>query len=269
MRPLKSTSVVKTLIYLRKKKYLKNCLILLPSAFWVTCFLFIPLILILIYSFSTRGEGGTIIASYGLHNFEHFWTTPIYVRTIFKSIIIGIEVTIVCLLVGFLPAFYLARLKTTRRIILIILLIVPFWTSVIIRTYSWMLVLANKGAVNYYLMKWGLIQLPISFLYSEFAVILGLVHIMLPFMILPIFTCIDKIDISLEDGIGLDFNEVVYVENASFQDVLKAILDLAGVNTWNWRGSSIPGITIKTERDSRVRVSGTTGTASLLLTSPA
>ena len=200
MRPLKSKSVVKTLIYLRKKKYLKNCLILLPSAFWVTCFLFIPLILILIYSFSTRGEGGTIIASYGLHNFEHFWTTPIYVRTIFKSIIIGIEVTIVCLLVGFLPAFYLARLKTTRRIILIILLIVPFWTSVIIRTYSWMLVLANKGAVNYYLMKWGLIQLPISFLYSEFAVILGLVHIMLPFMILPIFTCIDKIDISLEDA---------------------------------------------------------------------
>ena len=79
----------------------------------------------------------------------------------------------------------------------------------------------------------------------------------------------NALDISLEDGIGLDFDETAYVENASFQDVLKALLDLAGVNTWNWRGSSIPGITIKTERDSKVRVSGTTGTASLLLTSTA
>ena len=88
MRILKSKAVVKTLLYLGRRKYLKNFLILLPSAFWVTCFLFIPLILILMYSFSTRGEGGTIIASYGLHNFEHFWTTPIYVRTVFKSIMI-------------------------------------------------------------------------------------------------------------------------------------------------------------------------------------
>ncbi len=79
----------------------------------------------------------------------------------------------------------------------------------------------------------------------------------------------NSLDVSLEDGIGLDFNEVAHAENASFQDVLKAILDLAGVNTWNWRGSSTPGITIETESDSRVLVSGTTGTVSLLLTSTA
>jgi spermidine/putrescine transport system permease protein len=173
---------------------------MLPSAFWVTCFLFVPLILILIYSFSTRGQGGTIISPYGLHNYEHFWTTPIYIRTVLKSIFIGFEVTIVCLLVGYIPAYYLAQLTTTRRIVLLILLIVPFWTSVIIRTYSWMLVLANKGAVNYYLMKFGLIKQPIGFLYSEFSVILGLVHIMLPFMILPIFTCIDRLDQNLVDA---------------------------------------------------------------------
>lgn len=79
----------------------------------------------------------------------------------------------------------------------------------------------------------------------------------------------NSLDISLEDGIGFDFNEAAHVENASFQDVLKALLDLAGVDTWNWRGSSIPGITIETESDSRVLASGTTGTASLLLTSTA
>lgn len=179
---------------------MNNFLLMLPAAFWVVSFLFVPLIVILVYSFSIRGEGGTIVASYGLHNYKHFWTTSIYIRTIFKSLTIGFEVTLACLLIGYLPAYYLARLKTSRRVILLILLIVPFWTSVIIRTYSWMLVFANKGAINYYLMKWGLIQEPISLLYNEFAVIVGLLHIMLPFMILPIFTSIDGMDQSLIDA---------------------------------------------------------------------
>jgi spermidine/putrescine transport system permease protein len=200
MQILKSKAIVKTLVFLRKHKNANNFLIMLPSALWVICFLFIPLILIFVYSFSTRGEGGTIVASYGLHNYEHFITTSIYARTIIKSIIIGFEVTLVCLIVGYLPAYYLARLTTTRRVILIILLIVPFWTSVIIRTYSWMLVLGNRGAINYYLMKWGLIQEPLRLLFNEASVILGLVHIMLPFMILPIFTCIDRLDASLVDA---------------------------------------------------------------------
>jgi len=101
---------------------------------------------------------------------------------------------------GYFPAYYLGRLKGVRRVLLIVLLIVPFWTSIIIRTYSWVLILGNQGPINYFLLKWGLIHEPIQFLYREFAVILGLVHIMLPFMILPIFTSIDRIDQALLDA---------------------------------------------------------------------
>ncbi|MBW2056339.1 MAG: ABC transporter permease [Deltaproteobacteria bacterium] len=200
MNVLRSRVVLHLLLYLRKRKRLRSFLPVLPSAIWVLLFLFVPLMIILFYSFSMRGEGGTIIASFGLQNYRHFWTTPIYTRTVFKSLAIGFEVTLVCLVLGYLPAYYLARLKTARRIFLIILLIIPFWTSIIIRTYSWILILGRRGPINYYLMKWRLIEQPIQLLYNEFSVILGLVHIMLPFMILPIFASIDRMDQSLLDA---------------------------------------------------------------------
>ncbi len=188
------------LLYIRRNRKISGLLPFIPSAVWVLLFLFAPLGIIFFYSLSIRGEGGTIIASLGLHNYKHFWATPIYARTVIKSLIIGLEVTLICLIIGYLPAYFLARLRTTRRIFLIILLIIPFWTSIIIRTYSWILILGSKGPINHYLMKWGLIERPLQLLYSEFSVILGLVHIMLPFMILPIFTSIDRMDQSLVDA---------------------------------------------------------------------
>ena len=200
MRILRSKPVVWLLLYIRKRKKIKSLLPLVPSEVWVTLFLFVPLVIIFLYSLSMRGEGGTIVASFGLQNYKHFWTTPIYTRTVFKSLVIGFEVTLICLIVDYLPGYFLARLRSVRRVFLIILLIIPFWTSIIIRTYSWILILGTQGPINYYLVKWGLIDQPIRFLYSEFAVILGLVHIMLPFMILPIFTCIDRMDQSLLDA---------------------------------------------------------------------
>lgn len=200
MKVLRSKPVVRLLLYIRKKKNVRSLLPIVPSAVWVLLFLFVPLVIIFFYSLSMRGEGGTIIASFGLQNYRHFWTTPIYTRTVLKSLIIGFEVTLICLITGYLPAYYLARLRTVRRVFLIILLIIPFWTSIIIRTYSWILILGSQGPINYYLVKWGLIERPVQFLYSEFSVILGLVHIMLPFMILPLFTSIDRMDQSLLDA---------------------------------------------------------------------
>jgi len=188
------------LLYIRRKRKISGLLPIVPAAVCVLLFLFVPLGIIFFYSLSMRGEGGTIIASFGFHNYKHFWATPIYARTVIKSLIIGLEVTVICLIIGYLPAYFLARLRTVRRIFLIILLIIPFWTSIIIRTYSWILILGSKGPINHYLMKWGLIERPLQFLYSEFSVILGLVHIMLPFMILPIFASIDRMDQSLVDA---------------------------------------------------------------------
>jgi len=200
MRPLNAAPIRSLLLLIRGRKALRTTLVLAPVSLWVLCLLFIPLVIIFVYSLSSRGEGGTIIGPFGLHNYAHFWSSAVYTKTVLKSLLIGFEVTAICLLVGYLPAYYLARLKTANRAFLIVLLIIPFWTSIIIRTYAWILIFGNQGAFNYYLLKLGLIDSPIRLLYSEFAVVLGLVHIMLPFMILPIYTSIDRIDQSLLDA---------------------------------------------------------------------
>ncbi|MBW1712561.1 MAG: ABC transporter permease [Deltaproteobacteria bacterium] len=200
MRLLNSAPIRSCLLFIRRRKGFNTVLLLAPSAAWVVFLLFIPLIIIFIYSFSSRGEGGTIVGPFGLHNYTHFWVSPVYAKTVFKSLLIGFEVTLICLLAGYLPAYFLARLKTANRAFLIVLLIIPFWTSIIIRTYSWILIFSSQGAINHYLIRWGLIENPFRLLYSEFAVVLGLVHIMLPFMMLPIYTSIDRIDQSLLDA---------------------------------------------------------------------
>lgn len=171
-----------------------------PILFWIVGFLLIPIVIILFYSFCIRGFGGTIEYAFSLRNYIHFLTTPIYRKVLIKSVVIGIEVTIGTLLIGYVPAYFIATTKVKHRILLIILLIVPFWTSFLIRTYSWILILGREGIINVYLMKLGIISEPLKLLYREFAVVLGLVHWVLPFMVLPLFSTIDKIDFNLVDA---------------------------------------------------------------------
>lgn len=171
-----------------------------PILFWIVFFLLIPILLIVFYSFCLRGFGGTIEYAFSLKNYIHFLTTPIYRKVLIKSVVIGIEVTIGTLLIGYVPAYFIATTKFKYRILLIILLIVPFWTSFLIRTYSWILILGREGIINVYLMKLGIISEPLKLLYREFAVVLGLVHWVLPFMVLPLFSTIDKIDFNLVDA---------------------------------------------------------------------
>lgn len=171
-----------------------------PILFWVVVFLVVPILIILFYSFCLRGFGGTIEYAFSLKNYTHFLATSIYRKILIKSLVIGIEVTIGTLLIGYVPAYYIATTKFRYRILLIILLIVPFWTSFLIRTYSWILILGREGIINVYLMKLGIISQPLKLLYTEFAVVLGLVHWVLPFMVLPLFSTIDKIDFDLVDA---------------------------------------------------------------------
>ncbi|UCF91052.1 MAG: ABC transporter permease [Desulfobacterales bacterium] len=171
-----------------------------PLLFWIVFFLFIPLLLIVFYSFCLRGLGGTIEYTFSLKNYIHFFTTPIYRKILVKSIVIAIEVTLGTLLVAYIPAYFIATTKTKNRLLLLILMIVPFWTSLLIRNYSWILILGREGIINVYLMKWGIISQPLELLYTEFAVVLGLVHWVLPFMVFPLFSTIDNIDFNLVDA---------------------------------------------------------------------
>jgi len=171
-----------------------------PILFWIVFFLVVPLMIILFYSFCQRGFGGTIEHTFSLKNYIHFLATPIYRKVLLKSIVIALEVTIGALIVAYIPAYYIATVKMKNRLFLLLLLIVPFWTSLLIRNYSWILILGREGIINVYLMQWGIISEPIGMLYTEFSVVLGLVHWVLPFMVFPIFTTVDNIDFDLVDA---------------------------------------------------------------------
>jgi spermidine/putrescine transport system permease protein len=171
-----------------------------PILFWIICFLIVPLLLIFFYSFCQRGFGGTIETNFTFKNYIHFVTTPIYRKILLKSVVIALEVTLGALVVAYIPAYYIATSKTKNRLLLLLLLIVPFWTSLLIRNYSWILILGREGIINVYLLKWGLIKAPIELLYTEFAVVLGLIHWVLPFMVFPLFATIDNIDFNLVDA---------------------------------------------------------------------
>lgn len=171
-----------------------------PLLFWLIFFLFIPLLLIVFYSFCIRGFGGTIEYTFSLKNYIHFFITPIYRKVLIKSIVIALEVTIGTLIIAYIPAYYIATVKMKNRLILLILMIVPFWTSLLIRNYSWILILGREGIINVYLMKLGIISKPLELLYTEFAVVLGLVHWVLPFMVFPLFSTLDNIDFDLVDA---------------------------------------------------------------------
>ncbi len=124
---------------------------------------------------------------------------PIYVEIYFRSLWMAILTTGLCLLIGYPISYFIAlRVKPSWKNTLLTLVIIPFWTSFLIRTYAWIIILRSEGLINQFLMNTGLIQNPIeTLLYSEFAVILGLVYGELPFMILPLYASIEKLDVSL------------------------------------------------------------------------
>ncbi|CUS93207.1 spermidine/putrescine transport system permease protein [Candidatus Kryptonium thompsonii] len=119
---------------------------------------------------------------------------PIYLRSIY----IAILTTIICLFIGYPVAYFIAlKVKPENKILYLFLIIVPLWTSFLIRTYAWILILRDEGLINLFLLKIGLINKPLPLLYNEFSVLLGLIYGELPFMILPIYASLEKIDISL------------------------------------------------------------------------
>lgn len=171
-------------------------------------FFFFPLLIMLLYSFAQRDTYGGIrvIQDWAQYLRSAEWISnyvrslePIYVEIYFRSLWMAIFTTVLCLLIGYPIAYFIAlRVKPSWKNNLLTLVIIPFWTSFLIRTYAWIIILRSEGLINQFLMGIGLIQSPIeTLLYSEFAVMLGLVYGELPFMILPLYASIEKLDTSL------------------------------------------------------------------------
>jgi spermidine/putrescine transport system permease protein len=170
-----------------------------PGVFWLILFFIIPILLIFSYSFYQFSDG-VMHKAFTLENYIRAVTQYLYFKIFTKSLWYGVVVTSCCLVIGYPCAYFLARTKYRRKEILFLALIVPFWTSIVVRTYAWKILLGTNGIVNHFLIELGLIQLPVRFLYTEKAVFIGLIHVFLPFMILPLYASIEKIELHLEEA---------------------------------------------------------------------
>lgn len=167
-----------------------------PVALWVLLLIFVPMIYIAIMSFLTRGTYGGIVFKFSVNGYQTLFD-PMYLEVILKSIMISVRTTVMCILIGYPLAYYIAKRPAKKAAMLVMLLMVPFWTSGLVKTYSWVLLLNATGVVNKFLMAMGLIAEPIQFLYNDYAVTLGLVYGFLPYAVLPMYSSIEKLDKSL------------------------------------------------------------------------
>ena len=174
----------------------KKVSMLLPPAIWLALFFILPLIIILVYSFATRGPFGGVEFVFNPDNYARV-IDPMYAGILWRSVYISIISTVICLLIGYPLALYISRQESAYRNILLALLIIPFWTNFLVRTYSWMFILRSEGLLNNTLIYFGLISEPLQILFTDTAVIIGLVYTYLPFMVLPVYVSLEKMDRNL------------------------------------------------------------------------
>jgi spermidine/putrescine transport system permease protein len=172
-------------------------LVMGPLLLFLLTMLILPLGSIVLMSLYARGEAGVIVRTVSLQNYAEFLTTPVYLRILLVSMVVGAVVALVSLVVAYLPACVLALNRAGARNLLLLLLIVPFWTSFLIRTYAWIIVLGTQGVVNGMLKQAGMLETSLGLLFNRGAVVLGLTHALLPFAIVPIYASVERIDDAL------------------------------------------------------------------------
>jgi len=171
-------------------------LLISPAFLWILLFFLIPLVIMLVYSFCQRGRFGGVVWNFTFSNYLQI-LNPLYLKPILRSFWMAIVTTILCLFMGYPVAYYISERSPRIRNILFILIILPFWTNFVVRTYSWMIILREGGLINTVLTKLELIEEPLQLLFTKKAVIIGLVYGYLPFMVLPLYASIEKVDRSL------------------------------------------------------------------------
>ncbi|MDX9990399.1 spermidine/putrescine ABC transporter permease PotB [Thiothrix unzii] len=167
--------------------------IIFLTLFWLGLFVLVPHVLVLLTSVLSPDPQHLAVWPLTLDSWARVWE-PLYAEVFLHSLWLSAVTTLVCLLLGYPFAYLLAKLPKLWRGVLLFLMIVPFWTNSLIRTYALKLLLGNKGVINTALLGLGITDEPVELLYTEFAVIFGLVYVLLPFMVLPLVSSFDKLD---------------------------------------------------------------------------
>ena len=182
--------------------------LLFPAGFWLFFFFLVPLGIVLIYSFVLRGVYGGVEWTGTLENYTRA-IDPLYAKILWRSLGIALFTTLFCLLCGYPLAYFIAFAPARWKNLLLILLIIPFWTNFLIRTYSWIVILQEEGLINSLLLSMGIIRQPLNLLYTMKSVMIGMVYGYLPFMVLPLYSSLEKLQPSLlEASMDLGANRV-------------------------------------------------------------
>lgn len=179
--------------WLHPRPQARAWLLLAPGTLWLLVFFLVPILIMLVYSVMPRGIYGGVDPGFTLEHYRRFFD-PLYLDILQRTFVWSVACTVICLVLGYPVAYVIARAGRWKSFLLF-LVVLPFWTSFLVRTFAMIFLLRDTGLINNWLVKLGVD--PIAMLYTPFAVMAGLVYGFLPFMILPIYASLEKLDFSL------------------------------------------------------------------------
>ena len=166
-------------------------MLLVPSVIYILVFLIVPMFNMLILSL--KGQDGTL----SFENYAYVLTNPVIRNVFAETLRISLIVMIICLVLGYPVAYIMTVCSRKMNQLITLCIMIPFWTSLLVRTYAWMILLQQKGVVNQWLLSTGIIGGPVKLMYNTTGLVIGMVHVMLPYMILSLYSVMDGIDRSL------------------------------------------------------------------------
>lgn len=185
------------------KRFLRRNLPLLtmvgPTVVWLLVFLLVPLIYVVGISVLSKNAYGGVSLPFTLNGYLDMIQSD-YVKIFVQSLILSFETTIICLALGYPFAFIIGNAPKKWKPFLLLMIMLPFWINSMIRIYGWITILRSQGILNNLLVTLGIVQKPVDFLYTDGAVLFGMVYDLLPFTILPIYTSVEKLDHSLVEA---------------------------------------------------------------------
>jgi spermidine/putrescine transport system permease protein len=178
---------------IRENRIAQGLALITPANAYLIIFTVLPLILVGILSFLSRGTYGDVVFRFNLANYGRLFD-PLYGKILVYSLGVGVATTLFTLLIGYPLAYYIARAPARQRSLLLFLVLVPFWTNFIIRIYAWIMILRAGGLLDSLLQWLHITKEPLSLLYTPTAVMIGMIYEYLPFMVLPLYTSLEKIE---------------------------------------------------------------------------
>ncbi|HIW25274.1 MAG TPA: ABC transporter permease [Firmicutes bacterium] len=193
-----------------------------PYVAWISVMVVAPMLLIVMYAFIEQGNDVTTF-KFTLSNFTRFFSDSVYTDVLYRSLYVALITTLICLLIGYPAAYIIAMAKPKHKAALVLLITFPTWINMLVRTYAWLGILQDNGIINSFLGLFGIE--PIQMIYTNFAVILGMVYNFVPFMILQIYSALDKMDKSyLEAASDLGANRVQSFLRVTFPMSLPGVI---------------------------------------------